>query len=373
MQSKESSEKETFFSRSSGSTWAIRAVIIILAAVAVLFTAKKVVYSLAHESTDDAFIEGTIVPVSSEVKGRVTRVFVADNQIVKTGDALVEIAADDYTNAVQTRQDALGRTAAEQEETRAAIKVKNMALARARAELDEAETDAVLAQKELTRSTELRNKEVISQSQFDQAESRSKAMAARGHSAQAAVAEIEASIEALNAQLKTQSYKSKEADTSLDLARLDLKRTVIAAPIDGRIAKKNVDEGKYVQPGQPLLAVVDDRNLWIEANFKETQLAAMRPGEPVDIGVDAYPGIQLAGHVQSFQPGTGAVFSLLPPQNATGNFVKVVQRVPVKIIIDSKPDALHPLWPGLSVSPSVAIKAAPRVDRMAGSGNVKIR
>ena len=93
----------------------------------------------------------------------------------------------------------------------------------------------------------------------------------------------------------------------------------------------------------------------------------------MDIGVDAYPGIQLAGHVESVQPGTGAVFSLLPPQNATGNFVKVVQRVPVKIIIDSKPDALHPLWPGLSVSPSVAIKAAPRVDRMAGSGNVKIR
>ena len=373
MQSQEIPEKETFFNRSSRRTWAIRAVILVLVAAALLVTTKKVVYSLAHESTDDAFIEGTIVPVSSEVKGRVTKVFVADNQIVKAGDALVEIAADDYANAVQARQDAVGRNAAEQEETRAAVKMKNMALARARAELEAAHEEATLAQKELKRSTELRSKEVISQSQFDQAESRSKAMAARGQSAQAAVAEIEAAIEALNAQLKTQSYKSKEAGTSLNLARLDLKRTVISAPIDGRIAKKNVDEGKYVQPGQPLLAVVDDRNLWVQANFKETQIAHMQAGEPVDIGVDAYPGIQLSGHVESFQPGTGAVFSLLPPQNATGNFVKVVQRVPVKIVIDSKPDAGHPLWPGLSVSPSVAIKAAPRVDRMAGSGNVKIR
>ncbi len=373
MESKQGSEQKTFFNRSSRRTWTVRTVAVILVAAAVLMTAKKAVYSLAHESTDDAFIDGIIVPVSGEVKGKVTRVFVADNQVVKAGDALLEIAPDDYANLVEARQDASLRLKAEQEETRAAIKTKNMALARVRAELEAAQADATLAEKDLRRSTELRSKEVISQSQFDQAESRSKAMAARRASAQAAVAEIEAAIDALNAQLKTQSYKIKEAGAALDLARLDLKRTVIAAPIDGRIAKKNVDEGKYVQPGQPLLAVVDDRNLWVQANFKETQIAHMKPGQPVDITVDAYPGIQLAGHVESFQPGTGAVFSLLPPQNATGNFVKVVQRVPVKIVIDSKPDGRYPLWPGLSVSPSVAVKGGPREDRMAGNGNVEIR
>ncbi len=373
MESKQHKEHDDYSKGTARRTWAIRTVIIVLIAGSILFTAKKAVYSLAHENTDDAFIDGTIVPVSSEVKGRVVKVYVADNQVVKAGDALVEIAADDYANVVQARQDAVGRIGAEQEETRAAVKMKTMALARARAELEAARTDSLLAQKELKRSTELRSKEVISQSQFDQAESRSKAMGARQESAQAAVAEIEASIEALNAQLRTQSYKSREAGTSLDLARLDLKRTVITAPVDGRVAKKNVDEGKYVQPGQPLLAVVDDRNLWVQANFKETQIAHMKPGQPVDITVDAYPGVQLAGHVESFQPGTGAVFSLLPPQNATGNFVKVVQRVPVKIVLDSKPDAQHPLWPGLSVSPSVAIKAAPQQDRMAGNRNVEVR
>ncbi len=354
-------------------TWSLRIAIAVLIVATVLIAAKRAAYSLAHESTDDAFIDGTIVPVSSEVKGRVVKVFVADNQVVKAGDALVEIAADDYANAVQARQETVGRIAAEQEETRAAVKMKKMALARAHADLEAAQTDAAFAEKELKRSTDLRSKEVISQSQFDQAESRSKAMLARRASAEASVAEIEAAIEALNARLKTQSYKIREAGTSLNLARLDLKRTVIAAPINGRIAKKNVEEGKYIQPGQPLLAVVDDRNLWVQANFKETQIARMRPGQPVDITVDAYPGVRLTGHVESFQPGTGAVFSLLPPQNATGNFVKVVQRVPVKIVIDSTPDVRHPLWPGLSVAPSVAVKDAPQREHMAGNGNVEVR
>jgi len=373
MESKYRSEQESLSTPPAWRSWTIRAVIVVLVAGAVLFTAKKAIYSLAHETTDDAFVDGSIVPISCEIKGRVVKVFVADNQTVKAGDALLEISPEDYANAVQARENATSRIASEQDETRAAIKMKSMALARARADLEAARTDAALAEKELKRSSELRSKEVISQSQFDQAESRSKALASKKESAQAAVAEIEASIETLDAQIKTQSYKIREAGTALNLARLDLKRTVIIAPIDGRIAKKNVDEGKYVQPGQPLLAVVDDRNLWVVANFKETQIAHMKPGLPVDIAVDAYPGVTIAGHVESFQPGTGAVFSLLPPQNATGNFVKVVQRVPVKIILDSKPDALHPLWPGLSVSPSVAIKDAPKQAQVAGTSHVEVR
>jgi len=250
----------------------------------------------------------------------------------------------------------MSRISAEQQETHALIKVRTMALARTRADLDGIETSAALAEKDLKRATELRKKEVISQSQYDQAESKAKDTLARKASAVAAVAEIEAAIEALQAQVTTQKFKIREAGTALSLARLDLGRTIITAPVAGRVAKKNVDEGKYVQPGQPLLAIVDDNSLWVVANFKETQLAHMKPGQPVDITVDAYPGVTFTGHVDSFQPGTGAVFSLLPPQNATGNFVKVVQRVPVKIVIDSKPDPAHPLRPGLSAYPSVAIK-----------------
>ena len=337
-------------------TWGFRAVVVILLAAGAVYTVHKVTYSLAHESTDDAFVEGIVVPISSELKGKVVKVLVTDNQAVKAGDVLLEIAPGDYTNMVQAKEDASSRLSAEQQETHAAIKMKTMSLARAHADLEAARTTAALAEKDLQRSTELLRKEVISQSMYDQAESRKQSALAHQDSARAAVAEIEASIEALQAQLLTQKYKIKESRTAYDLARMDLRRTVITAPVNGRIAKKNVDEGKYVQPGQPLLAIVDDRNLWIVANFKETQLAGMKPGQSAEITVDAYPGAVFRGHVDSFQPGTGAVFSLLPPQNATGNFVKVVQRVPVKILIDSSPDPLHPLWPGLSVNPAVLVK-----------------
>jgi membrane fusion protein (multidrug efflux system) len=374
MEARNSSEQDSRFSRRGpAATWGVRAVIAVLIVVAAVYTAHKVSYSLSHESTDDAFVQGVVVPISSEVKGKVMKVLITDNQIVKAGDTLLEIAPDDYTNMVQARQEATARLTAEQQETHALIKVKIMSLSRARAELEAAQTNAALAEKELKRSTELRNKEVISQSQYDQAESRCKAMTARRNSATASVAEIEAAIEALNAQLTTQNYKIKESGTALNLARIDLKRTVITAPVDGRVAKKNVEEGKYVQPGLPLLSIVDDHALWVVANFKETQIAHMKPGQDVEITVDAYPGAAFAGHVDSFQPGTGAVFSLLPPQNATGNFVKVVQRVPVKILIDSKPDPAHPLWPGLSVYPSVAIKGEAKQQRVAGDAHGEVR
>ena len=341
-------------------TWGIRAAVVVVLAVCSVYAFHKISYALSHESTDDAFVEGVVVPISSEVKGQVTKVFVADNQQVKKGDILLEIFPEDFSRVVQTKESSLARLAAEKQELRATIKVKTMALARAKADLDTAENDSALADKDLKRATDLRKEEVISQSQFDQAESRARSMASRRESARAAMAEAEAAIEALNAQLLTQTYRIKEADASAGLAKLDLSRTVVTAPISGRVAKKNVDAGKYIQQGQPLLAIVDDNDLWIVANYKETQIAHMKPGQAVDITVDAYPGVTFKGHVDSFQPGTGAAFSLLPPQNATGNFVKVVQRVPVKILIDSKPDPAYPLRPGLSVYPSVAISGKDR-------------
>ena len=359
--------------RQTAKTWAVRAVIALCLIAALAYAAKRAAYAFAHESTDDAFIEGTVVPISAEIKGKVTKVLVSDNQLVKAGDPLVEIAADDYASLVRSRLDSVERMSAERQETRALIRAKTMALARARADRDAVEAGVALAEKDLKRKTELLNKEVISPSQYDEAESRAKDAAARRASANASVSEIAASIEALEAQLTIQGCKVREADTALGMARLDLGRTTITAPIDGRVAKKSVDQGKYVQPGQPLLAVVDDGNLWIVANFKETQIARMRAGQPVDIAVDAYPGVLFRGHVESFQPGTGAVFSLLPAQNTTGNFVKVVQRVPVKILIDSRPDPAHPLRPGLSVYPSVAIKATSDRDATASIEHDRFR
>jgi membrane fusion protein (multidrug efflux system) len=179
---------------------------------------------------------------------------------------------------------------------------------------------------------------------------------AKTEAAAAAVARVEAEIGSLLVQGKTQLYRVSRTEVARDIARLDLRRTTIKAPITGRIAKKNVDPGKYVQPGQTLLAVVDEKDIWIVANFKETQLKNIKKDQPVDIQVDAYPGVLFKGRVDSFQPGSGAVFSLLPPENATGNFVKVVQRVAVKIVLINAPDPAYPLWPGLSLIPYVNIK-----------------
>jgi membrane fusion protein (multidrug efflux system) len=335
-------------------TWGTRIAIVVVVALSAVYAFHKISYAITHESTDDAFLEGVVVPISAEVKGQVTKVLVDDNQYVKKGDVLLELFPDDFSRVVQSKESSLSRLTAEKQELQATIKAKTMGLARVRADMDAASTDQALAEKDLARASELRKKEVISQSQYDQAEARYKASSARREAARAAVAETEAAIEALTAQLTTQAYKIREAEASAGLAKLDLNRTVVTAPFSGRIAKKNVDVGKYIQQGQPLMSIVDDSSLWIVANYKETQISHMKPGQTVDITIDAYPGTVFKGHVDSFQPGTGAVFSLLPPQNATGNFVKVVQRVPVKILIDSKPDPAHPLWPGLSVYPSVA-------------------
>lgn len=334
--------------------WGIRAVIVIALVICAIYAFHKISYAMSHESTDDAFLDGVVVPISSEVKGQVTKVFVEDNQFVKQGDALLEVFQEDFTRVVQTKESSLARLSSEKQELQATIKMKTMELARVRADMDATSTDAALAEKDFQRATELRKKEVISQSQYDQAEARFGASSSRNEAARATVAETEASIEALNAQITTQAFKIKEADEAAGLAKLDLSRTVVTAPITGRIAKKNVDVGKYIQQGQPLFAIVNDSSLWIVANYKETQISHMKLGQAVDIAIDAYPGVTFKGHIDSFQPGTGAVFSLLPPQNATGNYVKVVQRVPVKILIDSKPDPAYPLWPGLSVYPSVA-------------------
>jgi membrane fusion protein (multidrug efflux system) len=171
------------------------------------------------------------------------------------------------------------------------------------------------------------------------------------------LAKAEAGVLTLEAELNAQQYRTKEAREALSLAELNLSRTRIVSPLEGRVVKRSVDVGKYVQVGQALLAVVDHGPVWVVANFKETQIKRMRVGQPVTVEVDAYPGYRLRGHVDSFQAGTGSAFSLLPPENATGNFVKIVQRLPVKIVLDDPPDPQRPLWPGMSVVPSVDVAA----------------
>jgi len=256
-------------------------------------------YAVAHESTDDAFIEGHVIPISSRVASHVAHVLVDDNQHVNTGDLLVELDPRDFQAQV----------------------------AQARANLAAAQAEAVRARADARRYEELLRDQAVSRQDVDAAVAKDQAAAAQ-------IAQLEAAL--------------REAELNLSYAR-------IVAPETGRVTRKSVEPGSYVQVGQTLFSIVPDR-LWVVANFKESQLRYMRPGQPAEIVVDAYPDHVLRGHVDSIQRGSGARFSLLPPENATGNYVKVVQRVPVKIVFDQAPDPARPLGPGMSVEPTVRVK-----------------
>ncbi len=334
--------------------WGFRIFAVTLIAAAVVYGIVYFIHSLSHESTDDAYVSGTIVPIAAEVKGRVVKVYIDDNQYIDAGKPLLEIYRQDYLDLVKEKKEAIYRLTSEENEHAAAIEEKEKTLTKARANLDVAISEEDLAQKEVQRYESLLKKDAISQNQYDQVKSRWQVTVARRQAAAAAIDEAEAAVKAIKAKYATQSFRIKEAQATKNLAERDLARTVVIAPISGRIAMKNVDPGKYVMPGQALLAIVKE-DIWVIANFKETQITKMTVGQPVEIKVDAYPSVTFSGHVDSLQSGTGSVFSLLPPENATGNFVKVVQRVPVKIVIDSKFDPRHPLWPGLSVVPTVDV------------------
>jgi membrane fusion protein, multidrug efflux system len=334
--------------------WTYRGWVILAIVAGVVGGGIYFLRSLSYESTDDAYVAGTIIPIAAEVRGRVVKVHVQDNQSVTAGMPLFEIYQQDYVNHAQEKTGAVDRLKAEERELRASVEQKEKAVVQSRADLNAVLVQEELAAKEQKRYERLIQQGTVSQSHYDRIESQWKVLQARKEAAAAALAEASAAVHTLRTKLATQTHKIAEARASRDLAERDLSRTVVIAPASGRIAKKNVDPGKYVQVGQTLLAIVADHT-WVVANFKETQIKKMTAGQPVEIEVDAYPGKAFKGRIDSLQPGTGAVFSLLPPENATGNFVKVVQRVPVKIIMDSPPEPAYPLWPGLSVIPTVDI------------------
>jgi membrane fusion protein (multidrug efflux system) len=343
--------------RSGLRKWGLRGLILFAGLGAVYFLVPKILHYLSHVSTDDAFVTGTVVPISPQVKGRVVTIYIEDNQKVYAGEPLFDIESDDYAVRVEQAQKALLELVSEKDQLEATLKEAKETLAKDRADLQSAKARMDYALKQKNRYQELAKTRAVAKSQFDLAESQWKVAQADYKADLASISEAAASVHRIEAQIKTQKYKIEKGQAAVTLAEIDLRRTRVKAPLTGRIAKKNVDPGKYVQAGQPVLSVVSAEEVWVVANFKETDVQKIEVGQPVEIKVDAYPGITFKGRVNSFQPGTGAVFALLPPENATGNYVKVVQRVPVKILFASKPDPLHPLWPGLSVVPSIAVKA----------------
>lgn len=342
----------------------------VTAGVLLIFGIRYVAYALSSESTDDAFIEAHVTPISPKVAGQIVAVSVNDNQDVKEGDLLVEIDPRDYeARLVQARAALDGATAQHKvaqinlEKSRLQLTSVQADAAQSAARVAAAEAQAVRADADWRRARELLQTGAIAQQDLDSAQATARSAnadleAARRKTAsdEALAAEAQQQLAHDQVQIDLAATMIEQAQATARLAELQLSYTKILAPRDGRVTERSVERGSYVQEGQVLLALVP-HDVWVVANFKESQLTHMRPGQPAAIRVDSYPGVRYRGHVDSVQTGSGARFSLLPPENAVGNYVKVVQRVPVKIVFDAPPDDGHLLGPGMSVVPVVQVQS----------------
>ena len=361
-------------------------------------------YESTFESTDDAQVDGHIYPLSPRVGGRVTAVRADNNQPVTAGQVIVQLDPTDYKVALQRVQadlaqaEADARAATSQipvittstasqitgagasvEEATAGISVAQQQHEAAQARVREAEANAVKAQKDVERYRPLAAKQEISQQLFDQAVANAGALSATVDTARAnaeaalrQVGQARARLsQAQSQQAATRSSSSQVAaeraraaamvaaigiqNAAVEQANLNIQYTSIIAPVSGVVGQRSVQVGQQVQPGQQLMSIIPLHDVWITANFKETQLKKMRTGQRVTVKVDA-TGREYKGHVDSFPGATGSRYSLLPPENATGNYVKVVQRLPVKILLESGEDNEHLLRPGMSAEPKVYVK-----------------
>jgi membrane fusion protein (multidrug efflux system) len=388
--------------------------VVLIAAILGLF-----LYYHNRESTDDAQIDGHITPIASKIYGKVANVLVDDNQAVKAGQALVKIDPRDYQAAVDQAKGALAlaegearsagvdvpRTAenvasgnssadaqllgalADVAKAQATYEQAQTAdLAYAQANVDKSLANAALAQADLARYKPLMEKGEISKQQYDAAKANADATASALKADQEKLSQAQRNVEVVKAQLdaakarvlqaragvegaradvkqvgmRTADAQAKvakvaQARASLDAAQLNLSYTDVVAPVDGVATHKQVEPGQIVQAGQGLLVVVPLQDVWVTANFKETQLKYMKPGQKAEVKVDTY-GMTFSGHVDSIAGATGGVLSLLPPENATGNYVKVVQRIPVKIVLDPIPPDKAVLRPGMNVDATVITK-----------------
>jgi membrane fusion protein (multidrug efflux system) len=391
------------------------AVVAVLAVIALVIWLR----SRGHESTDDAAVDGRITQIAARVSGTVVKVAVDNNQQVAAGDLLVQIDPRDYEVAVERAKaelaDAQANAGAARtgvpiarvetkagvsnasgglEQAQAAVtgaerevQVAQANLAAAQARQRERQATAVKAERDVERLRPLVEKDEISKQQFDAAVSTAEAARAaadaansdiaaaqsgitvaqqrvaqaRGNAAQARAGLATAKtapqqLQVTQARAASAEARVKQAQAALQQAELNLKYATITAPTPGVVSRKSVEVGQVIQQGQPLMALVNLADTWITANFKETQLKSMRAGQKARVEVDALGGKAFEGHVDSIAAATGAKFSLLPPENASGNFVKVVQRIPVKIVLDQGQDPDHLLRPGMSVTPTVYVK-----------------
>ena len=327
-------------------------------------------YKATHITTDDAFIEGHVHTIASKVSGTVKKIHVDDNQPVRKGDILIEIDPVDYEVKVKSASATLNKERAKLIEIDAKVESSTRrlyelgaAMKAAKANLELQKANLKLAEIDFHRATKLYEKEAIPKERYDNmktgyevAVSSVQAEAEQLKQSEMAVETQKALIKQVEASRPSQVSFIKEKEAKLEAAELNYGYTKLLAPSDGYITKKSVETGNQIEAGQPLMAVVPLKDIWIVANYKETQLEKVKLGQKVKIKVDTYPGKVFEGKVNSIMAGSGAVFSLFPPENATGNYVKVVQRIPVKIVLERGTDPQRVLRIGMSVTPTILVE-----------------
>ncbi len=310
------------------------------------------------QSTDDAYVKADGVAVSSKLAGYVRQIGVADNQQVPAGAFLVQIDPTDYSAKLNQADAQVSVARAAEQATSAGIAEAQASLNQARAALAASQRDLAYYSSEVARYAPLAASGAEPRTQLDQLTSARDKAAADVRAKQAMVEAAASKIATTKAQVQQASAQIASAEASRQAARNDVGTTRIIAPIAGKVGSSAVRLGQFVQPGQRLLTIVPTQAIYVEANFKETQIGLMRPGQPVTMHVDALPDVDFHGVVDSITPGTGANFSLIPPQNATGNFTKIVQRVPVRIRINAGEESRKVLVPGLSLTVKVDTRGA---------------
>jgi membrane fusion protein (multidrug efflux system) len=318
-----------------------------------IFGIKEYIYYGKHIDTDDAQIDGDISPVVARVGGYVDSIMFEENTHVNKGQPLVKIDDRDYKVRLEQAEAAQVGASAGINVGESQISTTAANSASARAQVVSAAARLEKIQKDYQRYANLVKDGSITQQQFDQAKADLDVARAAYNAAKDEYRAAQQQIATSRSQLKVTNTGVSQRKVDIDYAKLQLTYTNVKAPASGIVSKKNVQVGQLVQAGQTLFSIVNDNSIYVTANFKETQLDEMKNGQKVDIEADAYPDLKLEGSVYNFSPATGAKFSLLPPDNATGNFVKVVQRVPVKIKINGSKEDLSKLRPGMSVKVSV--------------------
>jgi membrane fusion protein (multidrug efflux system) len=324
-----------------------------------IWALNRYLYSRHHVSTDNAQVDSHITFIAPRIAAFVSRVLVDDNQHVNAGDTLVVL--DDRDLKVRLQQAEADLHAAEAAaggrgrpgEAKAQFEATRAQAGSVQARIIAAEADYRKAAADLERYRKLAAQKIISAQQLDAAQAAFEAAAANLESARRDAAAAGSQVSASGAAVRSADARLAAAQAAVDNARLQLSYSRLTAPVSGSIAKRNAESGALVQVGQTLMSVVPDKDVWVTANLKETQLTNVRVGDHAEFTVDAYPGRKFEGRVESLSPATGAKFALLPPDNATGNFTKVVQRLPVKIIVEQPAETAVPLRPGMSVDVTI--------------------